>query len=77
MHVCVCVQHVMGNPNTLLPRFFGMHRVKPHKKRQVHFLIFSSVFCKSKYIHVTFDLKVRSGRVVSCDTPHPHVRTHM
>lgn len=34
-----------------------MHRVKPHKKKEVHFLIFGSVFHRAKYIHTTFDLK--------------------
>ena len=34
-----------------------MHRVKPHKKKQRHFLIMSSVFYTDKYIHQVFDLK--------------------
>ena len=34
-----------------------MHRVKPHKKQQRHFLIMSSVFYTDKYIHAVFDLK--------------------
>ena len=49
--------HIVANPDTLLTRFFGMHRVKPHKKRQRHFLIMSSVFYTDKFIHTVFDLK--------------------
>jgi hypothetical protein len=47
----------MKNPNTLLTRFYGMHRVKPHKKKEVHFLIMGSVFYTQRQIHRTFDLK--------------------
>ena len=50
-------EHIVRNPHTLLTRFFGMHRVKPHKKKQRHFLIMSSVFYTDKYIHTVFDLK--------------------
>jgi 1-phosphatidylinositol-4-phosphate 5-kinase len=56
----------MNNPHTLLTKMFGVHRVKPHKKPEVHFLIFGSVFFNSKYIHKTFDLKGSSqGRSAS------------
>lgn len=48
----------MKYPNTLLTRFYGMHRVKPHKKKEVHFLIMGSVFYTQRFIHRTFDLKV-------------------
>jgi 1-phosphatidylinositol-4-phosphate 5-kinase len=49
--------HIMTYPNTLLTRFYGMHRVKPHKKKEVHFLIMGSIFFTKKYIHTIFDLK--------------------
>ncbi len=49
--------HIAQNPQTLLTRFYGVHRVKPHKKRERHFLIMGSVFYTSKYIHTVFDLK--------------------
>jgi 1-phosphatidylinositol-4-phosphate 5-kinase len=52
-------QHIKNNPNTLLTRFYGMHRVKPHKKKQVHFLIMGSVFYTTKFVHKVFDLKVK------------------
>lgn len=50
-------EHIQKNPNTLLTRFFGMHKVKPHKKTQRHFLIMGSVFYTNKYIHTVYDLK--------------------
>ena len=49
--------HLSQNPNTLLTKIYGMHRVKPHKKPERHFLIFSNVFNTRKFIHKTFDLK--------------------
>eukprot|EP00457_Paulinella_chromatophora_P002891 gb/GEZN01002896.1/.p1 GENE.gb/GEZN01002896.1/~~gb/GEZN01002896.1/.p1 ORF type:complete len:703 (+),score=94.56 gb/GEZN01002896.1/:84-2192(+) len=67
-------QHVKDNPSTLLTRFYGMHRVKPHKKREVHFLVMGSVFFTDKYIHTTFDLKGSlQGRAVSeAEKKNPH-----
>jgi Phosphatidylinositol-4-phosphate 5-Kinase len=50
-------QHVVDNPDTLLTRFYGMHRVKPHKKKSLHFIIIGSVFSTDRYVHTTFDLK--------------------
>ena len=76
--------HVSQNPHTLLTKFFGMHRVKPHKKKQRHFLIMSSVFYTDKYIHTVFDLKgstqgrsatakeIRSGNPVYKDNDFVH-----
>ncbi|CAK4950426.1 unnamed protein product [Aphanomyces euteiches] len=49
---------VMENPNTLVTRFYGMHRVKMHHiKKQMHFVIMASVFNTPKEIHLRFDLK--------------------
>jgi len=50
-------EHVMKYPNTLLARFFGMHRVKPHKRPEHHFLIMGSVFSTRKTIDRVYDLK--------------------
>lgn len=53
-------QYIKTHPNTLLTRFYGMHRVKPHKKKLRRFLIMQSIFYTSVpsiYIHQTFDLK--------------------
>ncbi|KAJ1977358.1 Phosphatidylinositol-4-phosphate 5-kinase [Dimargaris xerosporica] len=50
-------EHVRTNPNTLVSRIYGLHRVKlPHHKK-VHFVVMSNVFPPSKDIHETFDLK--------------------
>jgi hypothetical protein len=48
----------MENPNTLITRFYGMHRVKmAHLKTEMHFVIMASVFNTPKEIHLRFDLK--------------------
>jgi hypothetical protein len=51
------VEHIANDENTLLPKFFGLHRVKPHKGRQVRFLVMSNVFQTRKNIHERYDLK--------------------
>ncbi|GLE02810.1 hypothetical protein PINS_up011674 [Pythium insidiosum] len=49
---------VMENPNTLITRFYGMHRVKMHHiRRKMHFIIMASVFDTPLEIHARFDLK--------------------
>lgn len=49
---------VMENPNTLITRFYGMHRVKMHHlRRKMHFIIMASVFDTPLEIHGRFDLK--------------------
>lgn len=50
-------KHVMENENTLLPKFFGLHRVKPHKGRQVRFVVMGNIFATHKKVHERFDLK--------------------
>ena len=48
----------MENPNTLITRFYGMHRVKMHHlRRKMHFVIMASVFDTPKEIHIRYDLK--------------------
>jgi 1-phosphatidylinositol-4-phosphate 5-kinase len=47
----------MENPNTFITRFYGMHRVKPHKSDEKHFIIMGSVFNTPLYVHVVYDLK--------------------
>ncbi|KAF0696726.1 Aste57867_12528 [Aphanomyces stellatus] len=60
---------VMENPNTLVTRFYGMHRVKMHHlKKQMHFVIMASVFSTPKEIHLRFDLK--GSKVGRNATPH-------
>ncbi|RUS22827.1 hypothetical protein BC938DRAFT_475182 [Jimgerdemannia flammicorona] len=50
-------EHVCNNPNTLLCRFYGLHRVKlPHGKK-IHFVVMGNVFPPNKDVHETYDLK--------------------
>ncbi|KAI9313741.1 hypothetical protein BX666DRAFT_1973038 [Dichotomocladium elegans] len=49
--------HICHNPNTLLSRFYGLHRIKlPHGKK-THFIVMGNVFPGNKDVHLTFDLK--------------------
>lgn len=47
----------MENPDTLLPKFFGLHRIKPTGGRQVRFVVMENVFRTQKEIHERYDLK--------------------
>jgi len=49
--------HVSENPDTLVSRFYGLHRVKLPRGRKIHFVIMNNLFPPHKDIHVTFDLK--------------------
>eukprot|EP01038_Epipyxis_sp_PR26KG_P011644 gene11644-15594_t len=52
------VEHLSNNPNSLLVRFYGMHRVRMKKlQRDIYFVIMSSVFDTDKPIHHKYDLK--------------------
>jgi 1-phosphatidylinositol-4-phosphate 5-kinase len=51
-------QYISENPDTLLVRILGMHRVKMyHLRRKVHFVIMASVFDTPQKIHTIYDLK--------------------
>ncbi|ORX92406.1 SAICAR synthase-like protein [Basidiobolus meristosporus CBS 931.73] len=50
-------QHVKENPNTLISRFFGLHRVKLPHSRKIHFIVMANNFPPNKDIHETYDLK--------------------
>lgn len=61
-------QHLKDNPNSMMTRFFGMHRVKMyHLRRKVHFVIMKSVFSTTERIHTIYDLK--GSRVGRSATP--------
>ena len=51
------VNYVLNNPNTLLPRFYGLHRVKPHHGREVRLVVMSNLFATEKSIDTRYDLK--------------------
>ncbi|KAL3656753.1 hypothetical protein V7S43_018312 [Phytophthora oleae] len=64
---------VMENPDTLITRFYGMHRVKMHHlRRKMHFVIMASVFDTQLDIHARFDLK--GSRVGRHASPKEHQR---
>lgn len=60
--------HVRKNPNTLLARFYGLHRVKLPRGRKIHFVVMGNVFPPNKDMHEVYDLKVRIARIstLSC-----------
>lgn len=52
------VQHLSENPDSLLVRFYGMHRVKmKNMQSRIYFVIMSSVFDTDKNLVVKYDLK--------------------
>ncbi|KAJ3416780.1 Phosphatidylinositol-4-phosphate 5-kinase [Chytridiales sp. JEL 0842] len=58
-------EHIKNNPETLLSRIFGLHRVKLPGKRKIHFVVMGNVFPPNKDIHETYDLKGSTiGRAV-------------
>lgn len=51
-------RHCAKNPNTLLPKFLGMYRVKMyHLRRNVKFVIMNSVYHTDRHLHNFYDLK--------------------
>jgi len=50
-------EHVSENPNTLLCRYYGLHRVKLPRGRKIHFVVMANVFPPGKDVHETYDLK--------------------
>lgn len=49
--------YISRQPNTLLTKFFGMHRVKTPSRAPVYFMIMGSVFNSTHDIHKIYDLK--------------------
>lgn len=49
--------HVQTNPQTLLSRFYGLHRVKLPRGKKIHFVIMNNLFPPHRDIHETYDLK--------------------
>mmetsp|Transcript_44433 Transcript_44433/g.105296 ORF Transcript_44433/g.105296 Transcript_44433/m.105296 type:complete len:515 (+) Transcript_44433:226-1770(+) len=56
-------EHVKSSKNTLLCRFFGLHRIQPGN---LHLLVMSNIFDTDRIIHQRYDLKGSTvGRKVS------------
>ncbi|MCO5567186.1 hypothetical protein L7F22_020874 [Adiantum nelumboides] len=49
--------HVRLNENTLLAKFYGLHRIKPAGGPKVRFVVMANTFCTDMSIHRRFDLK--------------------
>ncbi|CAL5040689.1 unnamed protein product [Urochloa decumbens] len=49
--------HVRTYENTLITKFFGLHRVKPSSGQKFHFVVMGNMFCTELRIHRRFDLK--------------------
>ncbi|MCO5561059.1 hypothetical protein L7F22_014680 [Adiantum nelumboides] len=49
--------HVRLNENTLLAKFYGLHRIKPAGCPKVRFVVTANMFCTELSIHRRFDLK--------------------
>ncbi|CAG8583546.1 7025_t:CDS:2, partial [Diversispora eburnea] len=50
-------EHVKNNPNTLLSRFYGLHRVKLPHGHKIHFVVMNNIFPPHRDIHEIYDLK--------------------
>ncbi len=67
--VCVCPQyyaHMVANPDSLVPRFYGVYGVKQVHGRTVRFVVMANIFATDIQIHRKFDLKVGAvAKVIS------------
>jgi len=66
--------HIMNNPNTLIIKFYGLHKVRfmksSRQKKKLYFVIMANVFHTNKEIHVRYDLKGSTqGRITKDDDP--------
>ena len=50
---------MMTNSDTLIIRFYGLHRVKARHLRKYHFVVMANIFAQALDIHDRYDLKVR------------------
>ncbi|KAE8773734.1 Phosphatidylinositol-4-phosphate 5-kinase 9 [Hordeum vulgare] len=50
-------RHVHTYDNTLVTKFFGLHRVKPSSGQKFRFVVMGNMFCTELRIHRRFDLK--------------------
>jgi 1-phosphatidylinositol-4-phosphate 5-kinase len=59
-------RYVERQPDTLITKFYGMYRVKPHGRKAIYFVVMGSVFHTDKEIHRIYDLKGSTqGRTAS------------
>ena len=51
-------QHVSDQPDTLLVRFFGLHRVQLPKGKKIYFVVMGNLFPNDRPMRSIYDLKV-------------------
>lgn len=66
--------HLSSNPNTLIIKFFGCHKIRflksKGRQKKVYFIIMANVFHTSREIHVRYDIKGSTyGRFTAEDDP--------
>lgn len=49
--------YMTSHSDSLITRFMGLHRIKPHKGRQVRFVVMGNLFNSNLKVHQRFDLK--------------------
>ncbi|KAJ3224419.1 Phosphatidylinositol-4-phosphate 5-kinase [Chytriomyces hyalinus] len=66
-------EHIQANPDTLISRIFGLHRVKLPGGQKIRFVVMGNLFPANKDIHETYDLKGSTvGRRVKPEAIKPH-----
>ncbi|KAL1336357.1 hypothetical protein AAHE18_10G057300 [Arachis hypogaea] len=61
-------RHVKDYENTLITKFFGLHRIKLRGGKKVRFVVMGNMFCTELHIHRRYDLKGSSqGRYTDKD----------
>ncbi|CAG9322188.1 unnamed protein product [Blepharisma stoltei] len=53
-------RHLIDNPNTLIPRFFGFHKIMYKNRKQFvkrYFIVMANVFYSGYEVHMRYDLK--------------------
>ena len=65
--------HVGHHENTLITKFFGVHRIKLRGGKKVRFVVMGNMFCTELHIHRRYDLKGSShGRLTEKDKISSH-----
>eukprot|EP00359_Climacostomum_virens_P011623 CAMPEP_0204905696 /NCGR_PEP_ID=MMETSP1397-20131031/5564_1 /ASSEMBLY_ACC=CAM_ASM_000891 /TAXON_ID=49980 /ORGANISM="Climacostomum Climacostomum virens, Strain Stock W-24" /LENGTH=686 /DNA_ID=CAMNT_0052074605 /DNA_START=106 /DNA_END=2166 /DNA_ORIENTATION=- len=71
-------EHLKVNPNTMVPRFYGFHKIiyfNNHTSNKIYFVVMANVFNTSREIHERYDLKGSTyGRETSVDADHTVAR---
>ncbi|RAL49503.1 hypothetical protein DM860_012936 [Cuscuta australis] len=61
-------KHVKDHENTLITKFFGLHRISFSRGKKVRFVVMGNMFCTELHIHRRYDLKGSShGRFTKKD----------